>query len=360
MLQGDPTAIAAPVAAAPAVPAVPILIPTVIADAPAVAGSAGDQIAAVADDDGLAAAAAGAPLAAKTGLSPLAGKPSEKPGDKADQTDKTGDTTAGKPVEVKGPAPASTSQPAPTDTARPSNAPANPATEAAPAAADGDKKVDVAAPHTVADKAPRHATETADAARAADRPAAMAGDARLGTLHLVSAADGNAALQQLGAMAPGTAAAAGTGQAASPDGVGAAIPLAGIAVEIAARAQAGSNRFEIRLDPPELGRIDVRLDVDRHGNVTSRLIADRGDTLDLLRRDAPQLERALQDAGLKTGDSGLQFSLRDQGPGADTNARGNPLTNPPPADVPETDPLPAEALRSYRWTGTAGGVDIRV
>src|SRR5262249_51779087 len=44
-----------------------------------------------------------------------------------------------------------------------------------------------------------------------------------------------------------------------------AIPIAGLAVEIAARAQAGQSRFEIRLDPPELGRIDVRLDIDRSG-----------------------------------------------------------------------------------------------
>ena len=77
-------------------------------------------------------------------------------------------------------------------------------------------------------------------------------------------------------------------------------------------ALAGKNHFEIRLDPPELGRIEVRIDVDRDGHVTSRLIADRSDTLDLLRRDATGLERALQDAGLKTADNGLQFSLRDQ------------------------------------------------
>ena len=62
-----------------------------------------------------------------------------------------------------------------------------------------------------------------------------------------------------------------------------AIPLAGVPIEIASKALAGKNRFEIRLDPPELGRIDVRLDVDRDGNVTSRLTVDRADTLDLLR-----------------------------------------------------------------------------
>jgi flagellar hook-length control protein FliK len=64
---------------------------------------------------------------------------------------------------------------------------------------------------------------------------------------------------------------------ASPSGSQpAAIPMAGLAIEIAGKAFAGKNRFEIRLDPPELGRIEVRLDVDRDGNVTSRLTVERG------------------------------------------------------------------------------------
>ncbi len=99
------------------------------------------------------------------------------------------------------------------------------------------------------------------------------------------------------------------------------MPIAGLALEIAARVQSGRSRFEIRLDPPELGRIDVRLDVDRSGQVTSRLVVDKAETLDLLRRDAPELERALQQAGLKTGDNGLQFALRDQ-TGGRTQADG--------------------------------------
>ena len=46
-------------------------------------------------------------------------------------------------------------------------------------------------------------------------------------------------------------------------------------IEIAGKALAGKNRFDIRLDPPELGRIEVRLDVDRDGHITSHMIADR-------------------------------------------------------------------------------------
>ena len=90
------------------------------------------------------------------------------------------------------------------------------------------------------------------------------------------------------------------------------MPLNGLAVQIAVTAQSGKSRFEIRLDPADLGRIDVRLDVDRQGQVTSHLTVEKPETLAMLRQDAPQFQRALQDAGLKTGDGGLQFSLRDQ------------------------------------------------
>jgi flagellar hook-length control protein FliK len=135
------------------------------------------------------------------------------------------------------------------------------------------------------------------------------------------------------------------------------IPISGLAVEIVSRAQDGLRRFEIRLDPPELGRIDVRLDVDRGGNVTSRLTVERAETLDLLRRDAPQLERALQHAGLNT-EGGLQFSLRDQ----NFANREQTAQNAPTLIVPDDEPAAAEAARrGYgRLIGLGGGVDIRV
>jgi flagellar hook-length control protein FliK len=138
-----------------------------------------------------------------------------------------------------------------------------------------------------------------------------------------------------------------------------AVPIAGLAVEIAARAQAGQNRFEIRLDPPDLGRIDVRLDIDSSGQVTSRLVVERADTLEHLRRDAAGLERALQDAGLKTGENGLQFSLRDQGfAGRDDNSQSAATAR---MLVPDPDLAPVEvAANAYGRMMRAGGVDIRV
>jgi len=139
----------------------------------------------------------------------------------------------------------------------------------------------------------------------------------------------------------------------------AAIPLSGVAMEIVGKALAGKNRFEIRLDPPELGRIEVRLDVDRDGNVTSRMTVDRADTLDLLRRDASGLERALQDAGLKTADNSLQFSLRDQSMGQQQTGGG-----PDTAQMIVTDetlpPIDLIPQNYSRLAGTGSGIDIRV
>jgi flagellar hook-length control protein FliK len=139
-----------------------------------------------------------------------------------------------------------------------------------------------------------------------------------------------------------------------------AVPLAGVAVEIAARASEGNKRFEIRLDPPELGRIDVRLDVARDGSVSSRLVVERAETLDMLRRDAGNLERALQSAGLNTSGSGLEFSLRD-GSGHQRAAPENFVR----ADlliVPDDDVAVSEAVRrAYSaLRGLGAGVDIQV
>ena len=140
----------------------------------------------------------------------------------------------------------------------------------------------------------------------------------------------------------------------------AAVPLAGVAIQIASMAQAGTNHFEIRLAPPELGRIEVRLAVDRDGHTTTSLIADRSDTLDLLRRDASGLERALQDAGLKTTDNSLQFSLRDQSTGQQQSNTPAPRTAQivvPDSTLPMTD---ATQSNYSRLAGLRGGIDIRV
>ena len=165
---------------------------------------------------------------------------------------------------------------------------------------------------------------------------------------------------QVQSQTPGAANAAAPLNASVQLANNVAVPLSGLAVNIALNAQAGQSRFEIRLDPAELGRIDVRLEVDRNGQVTSHLTVERPATLDMLRRDAPQLQRALEDAGLKTGDSGLQFSLRDQSQQqqrADEDSKPNSYR----LVVDEIPAIPAETARTYaRLAAARGGVDIRI
>jgi hypothetical protein len=141
---------------------------------------------------------------------------------------------------------------------------------------------------------------------------------------------------------------------------GESVKVDGIAVEIAARMREGKRRFEIRLDPPELGRIDVRLDVARDGQVTSRLVVERADTLDLLRRDSGSLERALQGAGLRADDGGLQFSLRDHS--GNPWAQRDEVPRPNLLILPDEDVAVRDAVqRAYNvLRGVGRGVDISI
>lgn len=87
------------------------------------------------------------------------------------------------------------------------------------------------------------------------------------------------------------------------------INLPAMAFEVVRQIRNGAQRFEIRLDPPEMGKIDVQLEMEGK-HVTARLTVERAETLDLLQRDQRALERALQQAGLNTDKANLQFSLK--------------------------------------------------
>lgn len=108
----------------------------------------------------------------------------------------------------------------------------------------------------------------------------------------------------------------GTERAATP------LRMDTIALRIVQASRGGEARFEIQLDPPELGRIDVRLEIGQEGSLRAHLAADRAETLDLLQRDGRILQKALEGAGLKLGQDSLEFSLRDQG-GSDRQSAAN-------------------------------------
>ena len=162
---------------------------------------------------------------------------------------------------------------------------------------------------------------------------------------------------------PSVASTTQAGPGSVTQATGAPVPVSGLAVEIAAFVQSGKTRFEVRLDPADLGRIDVRIDVDRNGQVTSHLTVEKPETLSMLRQDAPQLQQALNDAGLKTSSSGLQFSLRDQSSSGQNNGNNDQAgAQPQRLIVSDEETIPSLVVgRSYgRAFGSSGGIDIRV
>ncbi|KQO74254.1 flagellar hook-length control protein FliK [Methylobacterium sp. Leaf88] len=156
------------------------------------------------------------------------------------------------------------------------------------------------------------------------------------------------------------AAAPGAPSAPAP----APVPLGAVPMTIGLRSLAGSNQFEIRLDPKDLGRIDVNLDIDKEtGAVQARLVVDRPETLALLQRDAGNLQQALAQAGLNPGDGSINLSLRGDGPsddrqsGAGSDGQRSETGRSARADTPDPTSLAAVPMRRY---GALLGIDIRI
>lgn len=108
-------------------------------------------------------------------------------------------------------------------------------------------------------------------------------------------------------------------------------PAQQIAVNIHKALGAGADKINIRLHPAALGGVEVKLEIAKDGHITAMITAEKSETLDLLQRDARGLERALQDAGLKTDQDSLNFNLRGENNAeakADKNQAGNHAATP--------------------------------
>ena len=133
-----------------------------------------------------------------------------------------------------------------------------------------------------------------------------------------------------------------------------------IKVSITRASKVGLDRVTIQLKPVELGRIDVKLEMSDDHKVRVTVMADTKETLNLLQSDSHTLERALNDAGLRTDANNLHFSLREgsdqranDGQNGQNTARSSSQSDE--ADVAEDDYLP-----TYDYGAAArsrGGVD---
>ncbi len=120
-------------------------------------------------------------------------------------------------------------------------------------------------------------------------------------------------------------AAAASSSVASPS---AASPAAQVAPALVAFARApdGAPRLTLRLDPPELGHVQISIERPQDAPARVEITVQRQETLTLLLRDQPQLQTALNQAGVPQDGRSITFHL----------AAAEPTARPDAASVPNS------------------------
>lgn len=313
--------------AAPAVVADPAVDQVIVASptnpAPAAQATQTVQAAAIA---ALLAATSGAATVANVGeAAPADGEATATEGDPSAVALLAGlEATPAVPVVVA--ATVSVTTAAPTTEAGESTASAAPVGQAAPSpiadagadvAAPAPTEIDASAPVDTQAKAPvanekiNAGANAPQAAAAASAQAAVSADA--------ATPSANASLTPpANATAPAQVTVDAARTPASPPALQSA-PAATIQVytRIIERADGRAQRFEVRLDPAELGRVDVRIEIGADRKVHAVLAAHDSAALSDLVRGQRALERALSGAGIDLADNGVRFEL------AGDSGRGN-------------------------------------
>lgn len=121
--------------------------------------------------------------------------------------------------------------------------------------------------------------------------------------------------------------------------------------EILARRLEKTSIFDLRLDPPELGRVEGRLSVNDDGKAVLTLTFDSQNAFDLFSRDEQALRQALQQAGLQFGAGDFVFTFKE---------RLQPDVAPADiAAIPSIDASVAyDPVFAASWS--AGALDIRI
>jgi len=146
-------------------------------------------------------------------------------------------------------------------------------------------------------------------ANAAQSGVHSGGSAGGGETAQTSSTTGNGQVQQ--GEKPDQAARAQSQNANRPTQMGQSV-VEQVSVKITKALQSGSDRINVQLKPAEMGRVDVKMELTHDGRVMAVVTADNKDTLDLLRRDSSELQRALAEAGMDLDSGDLNFNLRGQ------------------------------------------------
>jgi flagellar hook-length control protein FliK len=106
-------------------------------------------------------------------------------------------------------------------------------------------------------------------------------------------------------------------EAARP-GSDAPTPADQVSIRLLHAVADGKRAIQMHLHPAELGSIDVKMQW-QGDKLTAQFTVDRPETLQILQREVPALERSLGQAGVNVDSGSLSFSLRQQ----QGNGKGN-------------------------------------
>jgi len=135
-------------------------------------------------------------------------------------------------------------------------------------------------------------------------PVVPAGTIPTATDMQIAPAPANSPANPIASASP-TAALPATLTAAAPS------PAAQVAPALVALTHApdGVPRLTLRLDPPELGLVQIRIDRPQDAPARVEITVQRQETLTLLLRDQPQLQTALNQAGVPLDGRSITFHL---------------------------------------------------
>ncbi len=130
-----------------------------------------------------------------------------------------------------------------------------------------------------------------------------------------------------------------------------------VKVNITKSAVKGVDNIEIKLKPEDLGHIEVKMQISKDGKLHAHIISSRPETMEILQREAGNLEKAFSEAGFDMDSGSLSFSFREGSEsGQDKNSElrnfiGSVMEHDAESELAGNDNL--------EWT-PAQGLNIRV
>ncbi len=84
-----------------------------------------------------------------------------------------------------------------------------------------------------------------------------------------------------------------------------------VKVNITKSAVKGVDKIDISLKPEELGHIEIKMHLAKNGRLQAEIIASRPETMEMLQKEAQNLQRSFEEAGFQTDENSLNFSCRE-------------------------------------------------